>query len=132
MSEFVRIISHARRFKSSVKELGVEKLQEIKAKLEDIIAERIAEEEAAKIDNEKRLEKIRELKELMAAEGIEPDELQDDSSGKKGKRAPRQPKYEIWDADGNHITWTGQGRTPKIFKARVEAGEPMETFLIDN
>jgi len=132
MDDFVRIITHARRFKSAVKELGVERLQEIKVKLEEIIADRLAEEEAAKIENEKRLQKIREYREKLAADGIDPVELQDGSSEKTGKRAPRQPKYEIWDKDGKHITWTGQGRTPNVFKERIEAGDPLETFLIEN
>ncbi len=131
MSEFIRIITHARRFKSAVKEVGVERLQEIKVKLEEIIADRIAEEETAKIENEKRLQKIREYREKLAADGIDPEELQDGSSEKTGKRAPRQPKYEIWDKNGRHITWTGQGRTPNIFKARIEAGDSIETFLIE-
>lgn len=132
MSEFVRIITHARRFKSAVKEVGVERLEEIKMRLEEIIADRVAEEEKAKVANEKRLDKIREYREQLAADGIDPEELQDGSAVKTGKRAPRQPKYEIWDKDGKHITWTGQGRTPNVFKERIETGDPIETFLIEN
>ena len=131
MSEFVRIITHARRFKSSVKELGIEQLEEVKNKLQKIIDDRKAEEEAALQENKERLEKIRKYKDMLAADGIEPDELQDALLQRPGKRAPRKPKYEIWNEDGEHITWTGQGRMPNIFKARVEAGEPIETFLID-
>jgi len=131
VSEFIRIITHARRFKSAVREIGVEQLEEIKLKLENIIADRIAEDEAAKIENEERLEKIKEYRERLAADGISLDELQDGSPEKPGRRAPRQPKYEIWNEEGKHITWTGQGRMPNLFKARVEAGDPIETFLID-
>ena len=32
---------------------------------------------------------------------------------------------------GEHITWTGQGRMPNVFKVRIEAGETLDTFLID-
>ena len=89
------------------------------------------DDEAAKIANEERLEKIKEYRERLAADGISLDELQDCSPERPGKRAPRQPKYEIWNEEGKHITWTGQGRMPNLFKARVEAGDPIETFLID-
>ncbi len=131
MNDFVRIITHARRFKSSVKELGVEQLEEVKTKLQKIIDDRIAEEEAAKIEDAEKNEKIRKYRELLAADGIDPDELLDGSSEKQGKRAPRRPKYEIWSESGEHITWTGQGRMPNVFKARIEAGETLDTFLID-
>ena len=68
---------------------------------------------------------------MLAADGIDPDELLDGSSDKQSKRALRQPKYEIWSEAGEHITWTGQGRMPNVFKARIEAGESLDTFLID-
>lgn len=131
MSEFLRIITHARRFKSAVKELGIEQLEEIKNKLQKIIEDRTAEEKAAMIENKERLEKISKYRDMLAADGIEPDELQEGQYRKPGKRAPRKPKYEIWNESGEHITWTGQGRMPNVFKARVEAGDPLDTFLID-
>jgi DNA-binding protein H-NS len=131
MNDFLRIITHARRFKSAVKELGVEQLEEVKIKLQKIIDDRIAEEKAAEVENAERNEKIRKLRELLVAEGIEPDELLDGSSEKQGRRAMRQPKYEIWNEAGEHITWTGQGRMPNVFKARIETGESLDTFLID-
>lgn len=132
MNDFLRIITHARRFKSAIKELGIEQLEEIKLKLEKIIDDRMAEEEAAKIENAERFEKIRKYREALAADGIAPDELQDGTSlEKQSKRLPRQPKYEIWNEAGEHITWTGQGRMPNVFKARIDTGETLDTFLID-
>jgi DNA-binding protein H-NS len=106
-------------------------LEEVKSKLQKIIDDRIAEEEAEKIENAERFEKIRKYRELLAADGIDPDELQDGTTEKLGKRAPRQPKYEIWNEAGEHITWTGQGRMPNVFKVRIDAGESLDTFLID-
>lgn len=131
MNDFLRIITHARRFKSALKELGVEQLEEVKIKLQKIIDDRIAEEKTAQVENAERNEKIRKLRELLATEGIEPDELLDGSSEKQGRRAMRQPKYEIWNEAGEHITWTGQGRMPNVFKVRIETGESLDTFLID-
>ena len=131
MNDFLRIITHARRFKSALKELGVEQLEEVKIKLQKIIDDRIAEEKAAQVENAERNEKIRKIRELLVTEGIEPDELLDGSSEKQGRKAMRQPKYEIWNEAGEHITWTGQGRMPNSFKARIESGESLDTFLID-
>ena len=131
MNDFLRIITHARRFKSALKDIGVEQLEEVKIKLQKIIDDRIAEEEAARIENAEKIEKIRKYKELLAEDGIDPGELLDGSSEKQGKRAPRQPKYEIWSEKGEHITWTGQGRMPNVFKARIDGGETLDTFLID-
>ena len=131
MNDFLRIITHARRFKSALKELGVEQLEEVKIKLQKIIDDRIAEEKAAQVENAERNEKIRKIRELLVTEGIEPDELLDGSSEKQGRKAMRQPKYEIWNEAGEHITWTGQGRMPNVFKTRIETGESLDTFLID-
>ena len=131
MNDFLRIITHARRFKSAIKELGIEQLEEIKIKLQKIIDDRIVEKEATKIENAERIEKIRNYREALAADGIALDELHEGSPLDKQNRRPRQPKYEIWNEAGEHITWTGQGRMPNVFKARLDAGETLDTFLID-
>lgn len=131
MNEFLRIITHARRFKSAIKELGVEQLEEIKIKLQKIIDDRVAEEETAKIENAGRIEKIRQYREALAADGIAPDELQEGPFLEKQNKRPRQPKYEIWNEAGERVTWTGQGRMPNLFKSRIAAGESLDTFLID-
>jgi DNA-binding protein H-NS len=131
MNDFLRIITHARRFKSALKELGLEQLEEVKIKLQKIIDDRIAEEKAAQVENAERNEKIRKIREMLLTEGIEPDELLDGASERQGRRAMRQPKYEIWNEAGEHVTWTGQGRMPNVFKSRIESGESLDTFLID-
>lgn len=131
MSELLRIISHSRRLKSAVKELSTEQLEDIKDKLQAIIEERVLEEAAEKLENQERLEKIKKYREQMAADGIHPDELIDISTEKSGRRNPRQPKYEVWNEAGERITWTGQGRMPNVFKARIDSGESLDTFLIE-
>lgn len=132
MADFIRIISHFRRFKSATKELSIQQLEEIKSKLQTIIDERIAEEEAGRQENAERIEKIQKYKEMLAADGIDPEELARElSPGAQSKRAPRQPKYEVRNEAGDRIAWTGQGRMPNIFKAKIEAGESLDTFLID-
>ena len=131
MSEFLRIITHSRRLKSSTKDLSLEQLRDIVSKLQAIIEERLTEEEDVKKEHQQRLEKIRKYSELLAADGINPDELLGTGAEKTSKRSPRPAKYEIWNESGEHITWTGQGRMPNLLKARVDAGESLDTFLID-
>ncbi len=131
MSELLRIMSHSRRLKSAVKELSTEQLEDIKEKLQAIIEERVSEEAAEKQESQERLEKIRKYRELLAADGINPDELAEHTLDKPGKRNPRQPKYEVWNEVGERITWTGQGRMPNVFKARIDSGESLDTFLIE-
>lgn len=130
MEDFVEILGHLRRFKSATKGMSVDELVEVKAKLERIIEDRIAAEAESRRQEAEKLEKIEKYREMLAADGIAPDELTADAPVKKGKRAPRPPKYAITDANGERITWTGQGRMPNVFKARVEAGESMDSFLI--
>jgi len=130
MEEFVQIIGHARRFKSATKDLSINDLMEVKAKLEKIIEDRIAkEEESKRKDAEKEL-KIEKYREMLAADGIAPDELVPEAAATKGKRARRPPKYQIQDESGKVVTWTGQGRMPNVFKARIEAGESLDKYLI--
>ena len=131
MSEQLKIIYHFRRLKSAVKELSVEQLKDIKEKLQTIIDERTGKEALERQENQERLEKIKKYRELLAADGIDPNELTENILPKKEKYSPREPKYEVWDDYGKRITWTGQGRMPNIFKARMETGEPIETFLIE-
>jgi len=131
MSELLSIISHSRRLRSAVKELSTEQLEDIKDKLQAIIEERVIEEAAEKLENQERLDKIKKYREAMAADGIHPDDLIDISNEKSGRRNPRQPKYEVWNEGGERITWTGQGRMPNVFKARIDSGESLDTFLIE-
>ena len=130
MDEFLKIITHARRFKSATKELSIGQLEEVKSKLENIIEARLAEEEAQLQKNAEKLDKIKKYRDMIAADGIDLGDLVAENSDKGGKRSSRPPKYEIYNEKGERITWTGQGRMPNILKARVDAGEPLDTFLI--
>ncbi|RCU48890.1 MULTISPECIES: H-NS family nucleoid-associated regulatory protein [Corallincola] len=133
MSDFLKILSHARRLKSSTEELTVEQLLEVKEKLQKIIDDRVAAEEEEKRVNAEKIAKIEKYREMLAADGIQLDDLTDGVAAApkaKTKRAPRPAKYEIWNDAGERITWTGQGRMPNVFKVRVDAGEALDTFLI--
>ena len=51
-----------------------------------------------------------------------------DSKGNKRKQA--EYKYSYTDEQGNTKYWTGKGRTPVFLKAKLEAGESLEQYLI--
>jgi DNA-binding protein H-NS len=131
MSEFIRIITHARRLKSNVRDLSVEQLQEIQSKLIKIIEDRIIEEQQAQIEEKEKQEKILKYREMIAADGIDLEELQSVTGDRVGKKSLKKAKYEIYNESGQRITWTGQGRMPNLLKARIDEGEPLETFLIE-
>ncbi|SHH62465.1 H-NS histone family protein [Ferrimonas marina] len=131
MTEFLEILTHARRLKAQVKELSLEELDEVITKLQGIKTEREEEFAAEQEANAERMAKILEIQEQMAQAGISFDDLNAADVGIKPrkKRAPRPPKYEIM-VGGERITWTGQGRTPKAIKERLDAGENLDSFLI--
>ncbi|MDF0532889.1 H-NS histone family protein [Shewanella yunxiaonensis] len=131
MSEFLEILTHARRFKAAVKDLSVEELRDLASKLEKIVTEReeeAAEEAKAQAD---RLAKIEEIRQQMESVGLSVEDLGVVTAVKPTKkRAPRPAKYKI-EVAGETITWTGQGRMPTVFKTEVEKGRSMDDFLID-
>lgn len=129
MSEFLKVLCHARRLSSATKTLSVEQLKDIQSKLEKIIDNRIIEEKENKEKEAEKLKKIEKYKEMLAADGIDPDELVHEVAEKPAKRAPRPPKYEI-TVNGERVTWTGQGRMPNVFKTEVEAGKSLDSYLI--
>ena len=136
MSEFINIITHERRLNAALKELDLNELQEIQTKLNNVISKR--EEEA--LEQEKALEekrqKIAELKRNMQEAGIDISDILEDEIGgdklasPKRKRAPKPPKYEFKDENGEHKTWTGQGRMPKALQNALDNGRSLEEFLI--
>lgn len=130
MSEFLDILTHGRRFKAAVKELSVEDLKDVAVKLEKIIAEKAqqAEEESAAMAE--RNAKIEEIRLQMEAVGLSIDDLGAVATkAAPKKRAPRPAKYKIV-VDGETVTWTGQGRTPTVFKNELDNGKSLEDFLI--
>lgn len=139
MSEFISILTHARRLKAAVDVLTLEQLQEVSAKLVKIIDDRIADEEDGRRAEAEKLAKIEKYKEMLAADGLSVAEIlgaiggaaapASSKGGKGGKRAPRPAKYEYY-VNGERGTWTGQGRMPNALRVKVEHGEPLENFLI--
>ena len=125
MSEFINIISHERRLNAALKELDLNELYDIQKKLSNVISKR-----------EEKRQKVAELKRNMQEAGIDISDILEDEIGgdklvsPKRKRAPKPPKYEFKDENGELKTWTGQGRMPKALQNALDNGRALEEFLI--
>ncbi|SQK93848.1 DNA binding protein [Haemophilus influenzae] len=70
----------------------------------------------------------------MEKEGITPEELREifgtTTVSTRAKRAPRPAKYAFIDENGEHKTWTGQGRTPRPIQKALNSGKSLSDFEI--
>lgn len=140
MSEALKILNNIRTLRAQARECTLETLEEMLEKLEVVVNERREEESAAAAEVEERTRKLQQYREMLIADGIDPNELLNSmaaaKSGTKAKRAARPAKsrpakYSYVDENGETKTWTGQGRTPAVIKkAMEEQGKQLEDFLI--
>lgn len=132
MSNFVDILTHARRLNAATRELSVADLQEVATKLEGVIAQRMEDEaEQMRLEQEKQVH-IDRIRREMEAAGLDATDLFGLATASKPvrKRTPKPPKYEYLDDDGERRTWTGQGRNPRPIQRAIDAGGRKEDFLI--
>ncbi|GAB3022969.1 H-NS family histone-like protein [Bowmanella dokdonensis] len=131
MSEFISILTHARRLQAAVKDLSVAELEQVAEKL-DAVIENKREQEAEKI---RELEKKQALKDAilrqMQEAGLDIDDLAgaDKPAGGKKTGQKRPIKYRYTDETGTEHTWTGIGRTPKVFAKLKEQGK-LDSFAV--
>ncbi len=136
MNDFLKVLLNIRSLRAAVRDLPFEQLQEIKEKFDTVVQEQLKAAEAdqaAKLEHEK---KLAEFRELLAIEGISPEDLLSGrgltagvDAGAKAKRAPRPAKYRYL-VEGEARTWTGQGRMPAQIAAAIASGESLDAFLI--
>jgi len=135
MSEALKILNNIRTLRAQARECTLETLEEMLEKLEVVVNERREEESAAAAEVEERTRKLQQYREMLIADGIDPNELLNSmaaaKTGTKAKRAARPAKYSYVDENGETKTWTGQGRTPAVIKkAMDEQGKSLDDFLI--
>ena len=136
MNDFLKVLLNIRSLRAAVRDLPFEQLQEIKEKFDTVVQEQLKAAEvdqAAKLEHEK---KLAEFRELLAIEGISPEDLLSGrglttgaDAGAKAKRAPGPAKYRYL-VEGEARTWTGQGRMPARIAAAIASGESLDAFLI--
>ncbi|WIG71441.1 H-NS histone family protein (plasmid) [Photobacterium damselae] len=128
MSETISVLLNLRTLRAQSRELTLDQLQEGLEKLTQVVNERVQEEEQLRAENREKEEKLEAYRQLLLADGIDPEELvasMSASKSKKASRAARPAKYRYTDEDGQEKTWTGQGRTPKFL-----AGKNLDDYLI--
>ena len=135
MSEALKILNNIRTLRAQARECSLETLEEMLEKLEVVVNERREEETHAKAESEERTRKLEQYREMLLADGIDPNELlstiAETKAPGKTKRAARPAKYQYVDENGETRTWTGQGRTPAVIKKAIEEeGKQLENFLL--
>jgi DNA-binding protein H-NS len=135
MTDFLKVLLNIRSLRAVARDLTLEQLEEGLAKLTSVVEERRLDEAEDRKSREERERKISEYMNMLRADGIDPAELFPVGASAPGekvsKRAPRPAKYQYTDENGEHRTWTGQGRQPvAIRKAIEEQGKTLDDFLI--
>lgn len=101
MSEALKILNNIRTLRAQARECTLETLEEMLEKLEVVVNERREEESAAAAEIEERTRKLQQYREMLIADGIDPNELLNSMSaaktGTKAKRAARPAKYRYTD-----------------------------------
>ncbi|CUR53472.1 DNA-binding protein H-NS [Serratia symbiotica] len=135
MSEALKILNNIRTLRAQAREYSLGMLEEMLEKLEIVVNERRKEDTQAKAEIEERTLKLQQYRDMLIADGIDPNELiqtmVEIKSINKSKRAIRPAKYKYKNEHGELKTWTGQGRTPAIIKEAIEEqGKFLDDFLL--
>lgn len=124
-------LNNIRVIRAAAREMSFEVMEEILEKLNAVVEDMRAENEAVSRENAERQAKLEKYREMLIKDGIDPGELAGEQPRKsKSARAPRPARYRYTDADGNEKTWTGQGRTPAAMAEAFKTGKRIEDFLI--
>ncbi|ERP73451.1 DNA-binding protein [Yersinia pestis 24H] len=132
MSEALKILNNIRTLRAQARECTLETLEEMLEKLEVVVNERREEESQSQAEIEERARKLQQYREMLIADGIDPNELlQASAAAKAAAKAKRPAKYQYKDENGELKTWTGQGRTPAVIKKAIEEqGKSLDDFLL--
>ncbi len=136
MSEALKILNNIRTLRAQARECSLETLEEMLEKLAVVVNERRDEDSQAQAEIEERTRKLQQYREMLIADGIDPNELlqtmaPNKTVPSKSKRAARPAKYQYIDENGELKTWTGQGRTPAVIKKAIEIqGKSLDDFLL--
>ena len=131
MSDAMKALLNLRSLRALSREYTLEQLEEALDKLTTVVTERSESEAEEQAKETERNEKLAQYREMLLADGIDPEELLASlAKAPKTKRASRPAKYKFIDENGDEKTWTGQGRTPSALKKALDDGQPLEEFEI--
>lgn len=134
MDNFLKIATNRNSLKSLTKDFYIDELEKFSNNLNIIINQRKELEDKLREQNKEKIQKIEEIKSLLAEQGLNIEDLIGDpiSNIKKPIKVKKKlpPKYKLTDLDGNTHEWTGRGLTPKAFKEHFNRGHSKESCLI--
>ncbi|WP_297481405.1 H-NS family nucleoid-associated regulatory protein [uncultured Photobacterium sp.] len=131
MSDAMKALLNLRSLRALSREYTLEQLEEALDKLTTVVTERSEAEAEEQAKETERNEKLAQYREMLLADGIDPEELLASlAKTPKTKRATRPAKYKFIDENGDEKTWTGQGRTPSALKKALDDGQALEEFEI--
>ncbi|WP_241569620.1 H-NS family histone-like protein [Rosenbergiella collisarenosi] len=126
-------LNNTRTLRAQARDIEIDILEEILAKLRFIVKEKQGEQEKLEEQQREKKAMIEKYRDILASEGISIDELTTLSQSgikTKTKRHPRPAKYSFIDDKGQKKYWTGQGRTPIIISRGLDSGKSLDDFLI--
>lgn len=134
MNEAIKALVNIRTLRAQARETDLVTLEEMLEKLTSVVEDRRDEENLARKVKEAHQEKLAEYRQKLLEDGIDPAELLASVGSSKPKpkitHAPRPAKYKYTDENGNELTWTGQGRTPKAIASALASGKSIKDFEI--
>jgi DNA-binding protein H-NS len=116
VSAFEEVVNHKGRLKKELRNFEIRALERIQKNIAAVIDDLREEKEKEEAARMERSQSIEAFKQQMTALGISPEELLEGSAQPvAAKRKAKVPaKYAI-EYEGNTVTWTGRGKTPKAF-----------------
>lgn len=133
MSDILNVLTRKTSLRKASKELSVAELEKLAENLAELIEERQQEAAAMEAELAQKQASIDAIKQKMAESGVDLSDLLSalEGSGAAKPKGTVKPKYQIKDADGSLVQWTGRGRTPKVFQQFFDQGGSKEDCLID-
>ena len=134
MDNFLKLVTNRNSLKSLTKDFYIDELEKFSLNLNIIIKQRKEQELKRKEKNKEKIQKIENIKLLLAEQGLSINDLMADPlhQAKKLIKAKTKlpPKYRLVDLDGAIHEWTGRGLPPKSFKQHFDRGHTKESCLI--
>ena len=134
MDNFLKLVKNRNSLKSLVKDFYMDELEKFSSNLTIIIEQRKSQEEKLREKNSQKIKKIKEIKFLLAEQGLSVNDLTGDPLNHISKpirvKKKLPPKYRVVDLDGITHEWTGRGIAPKVFQQHFERNHSKESCLI--
>ncbi|WP_145516506.1 H-NS family nucleoid-associated regulatory protein [Yersinia aleksiciae] len=111
MSEALKILNNIRTLRAQARECTLETLEEMLEKLDVVVKERREEDSQAQAEIEERVRKLSQYREMLIADGIDPNEL-------------------LQAMGATKTTSKAKRAAPVIKKAIEEEGKSLDDFLL--